>query len=539
MCSYILLFLFYCYFEYIDHSRGKKLLRLARRVSGLLMQLTVFEIATPAHLKPPETLTEKQVRLNKDTKVAIPREKNDSELNEKSADVEAGFAEFRTAKSRVDYREAPTLRILGYDPRSKRKSVFIAVPQAVKEVAGGGYSPYLDDSHRRELARIVCEALLLYFPRGKPFELSLPWSGATQEVTNAMAGGEKNSWRSSADRTNKRPGKIFRSALRVNALELVVTIYSQTTMKAIAPTEGAEAISGGTNADGGEDGEGAAPGTKYIELKQIIANFYSVAASEAYELLVTEDEQIARVKRPIMSFEEGVIRAAAIRRLCKFFEAKLIEDPTDDKKKILDCKLLGPGRDFVTEYQMIKPNQNPGDDVRPVGVPSVFLPLDTCGIQLYRQGISRQVDPAEASSLETRRKKNKNSDKDFIISIYTKSEAEGPERGLVVKIYEKETSFTVILHIGPSELIRLTAKEGEYELLRNMVRARETSEEYILDEIETKFTALTDKGEELNKVNKFQQVLFNILINEIGMRMDAENKLTAYIKSAPRGVPPA
>lgn len=525
--------------QFVDHARGKKLLRLARRVSGLLMQLTVFEIATPDHLKPAETLAEKQTRLAKDTKVAIPREKNDSDLNEKGADVEIGYAEFRTSKSRLEYREAPTLRILGYDPRSKRKCVFIAVPQAVKEVAGGGYSPYLDAQRRRELARIVCEALLLYFPRGKPFELSLPWSGATQEVTNAMAGGEKNSWRSSADRINKRPGKIFRSALRINSLELVVTMYSQTSKKAVAPTEdaGPPGVSIG-DAEGAENADGAVPGTKYVELKQIIANFYSVAASEAYELLITEEEQIARVKRPIMSFEDGAIRAAAIRRLCRFFEAKLVEDPTDDKKKILDCKLLGPGRDFVTEYQMIKPNQNPGEDVRPVGVPSVFLPLDTCGVQLFRQGISRQVDPVEASSLESRRKKNKNAEKDFIITIYTKSESEGPERGLVVKIYEKESSCTVILHIGPSELIRLTEQEGEYELLRNMVRARETSEDYILDEIETKFTALTEKGDELNKVNKFQQVLFSIIIREIGIRMDAENKLTAYIKSAPRGIPP-
>lgn len=33
----------------VEHMRGKKLLRLARRVSGLLMQLTVFEIPTPIH----------------------------------------------------------------------------------------------------------------------------------------------------------------------------------------------------------------------------------------------------------------------------------------------------------------------------------------------------------------------------------------------------------------------------------------------------------------------------------------------------------
>lgn len=516
----------------LEHSRGKKILRMARRVSGLLMQLTVFEIPTPENLKPKKTLEQKQALLKANITVPIPRADNSSALAEQPLDVEKGFAETRTQRHNVDSREAPTLRVLGYDPRSKRKSVLIVVPDACQEVAGGQYSPYLESDRRREMARIVCEALLLYFPRGKPFELTLPWSGAAQEVTNAMAGDGKTSWRSSADRVNKRPGKLFRSALKINSLELVVTFYSQVTTKTIS-TDGVE-VEGTTISDTKIE--------RTVVCNHLIANFYSVAASEAFELLVTEDEQVERIKRPAAKYEEGAIRAAALRRLSRFFKAKLAEDPEDDKKKVLVITLLPPGRDFVSEYEQIRPNDAPGEDVRPVGVPAVFMPLDTCGVQLFRQGIARRVETGSTSSnldrSEEHKRRKGDPEKDFIVTVYTKSEQEGAERGLVVKIYEKISSHTIVLHIGPSELMRLCEKEREFDLLRDMVTARESSNMHTVDAIEEAFVAVTTKGEELAVSNRFQDRLVSIVINDIAIRMDAEGKMTAYLISAPRGIAP-
>ena len=45
--------------------------------------------------------------------------------------------------------------------------------KASTELAGGGYSPFLEPERRRELAKIICEALLLSFPKYKGFLFSI------------------------------------------------------------------------------------------------------------------------------------------------------------------------------------------------------------------------------------------------------------------------------------------------------------------------------------------------------------------------------
>ncbi len=315
-------------------------------------------------------------------------------------------------------------------------------PAAVIEVCGGEFSPYLDPYRRVELARIVCDTLVLVFPSGRPFEVIVPWSGAKQSISTAEVSktDTKISTRSSADRVVQRKGKLFRSILRISKNDLLVSVYSHTL----------SAVSDDPNS------------------RALIFNFYSPAVSQSTEVLVTEPEQVERVGKPVLQVSEGIMRAAVvsavlavvdlsciaiyvvlrqslsliqkfltgllifvvdslqIRRLCRFFAAQIVVDVLDPTLKTLEVDLLGPGKDYVTDYQMVQP-ELPGSEGRPVGVPGVFFPLDTCGRPLDRRGIMlKNRDKAKPS-------------REFVVSIFTKSSNENPERGLVVKLYDRRS----------------------------------------------------------------------------------------------------
>ena len=53
----------------------------------------------------------------------------------------------------------------------------------------------------------------------------------------------------------------------------------------------------------------------------------------------------------------------------------MIPDMSSDgpDRKVLHVVLRPPKKDFLTEYGQVKPTP-PGEDIRPVGVPAVFLP---------------------------------------------------------------------------------------------------------------------------------------------------------------------
>lgn len=493
----------------LEKLRGKKLSRIARRISGLLMQLTVFEVADDEEEEKKtgdgwrETGEEREARLIKEKerrkKIAHDQEQMDKELDDRalmfkrkevSDDVEIGPADKRSV-TRIPVFEAPTLRVIGYDPGSRRKVSFIASPALLVEIAGGIYSPFLDPGRRRELAKVLCESLLLVFPRGKPFELVVPWSGAPKVGTTALAGA-KNSTRSSSERVIKRPGKIFRSAMRISNIDVIVTIYSLIT----AANE-----------------------------KQIVCNFYARAASESTEVVLTEKEQIDRINGLVMSFTEGIVRATALRRLCKFFMAQLEEDPEDSLKKILIIDLLNPSQDFIGDYHDVGVPRV-GENIRPIGVPSVFMPLDTCGIQIHRRGMTIMNQDKKLGR------------KDYIVTVYTKDNNSPPEKGLVIKMYERGDSETAILHLGSSELIRLCEAAGEIDLIRDMVYARKEVDEEVLDEVEMPFISVTTKGDKLHLKNKLVNYFIDIVLAQIGVKTNPQLKIYPYIKNAKRGLPP-
>ena len=487
----------------VGKLRGKKILRLARRVSGLLMQLTVFEL--PKSEIEQENEDDKEGDDDKEKEEEkIYDEINNSALFKKSSnnDKVDGVSKFHIdenmlSKTKIPRFIAPTMRVIGYDPKSKRKVVLLASPEMMLELSGGMYSPYLDPSRRRDLAKILCEALLLHFPRGKPFELNVAWSGAKSLSTAVASDRKGSSWRSSADRVVKRPGKIFRSAVRVSKLELLVTLYVQQTVNHL-------------------EGEQA---NLNLE-KRIIFNFYSTAASEAAEIMVNEDDQIKRIGSTIMSFPDGPIRATVIRRFLRFFQAALMEDPEDMHRKILKVDFAAPKKDFVNEYKNIGVSQ-PGEDIRPVGVPEVFLPLDTCGRVIHRRGMT-------LTNLED---KNNIITKDYVVTIYTKSKDEEPERGLVIKMYERGKSDVAILHLGASQCYRLSDEAGEPDLMRDIVAAKELMDGEDLDNLEVNFQTFTKKGDIENERNKLINLLCDIVLADLGVKTNPQQQLLPFIKS--------
>eukprot|EP01035_Chromulina_nebulosa_P024934 gene24934-32492_t len=198
-------------------------------------------------------------------------------------------------------------RLEAYPPPAFRILSYLAEPQAIVEVCGGVFSPYLHPDKRRELSRIM-----RWFS-SSPVEISHSNYSCHATVSRDEM---KVSNRSSAERVIQRAGKLFRSALKITGNELVVSVYSHVV----------SAVTGDT---------------------QLIFNFYSPKVSDAVEVVMNQDEQLKRIGRPIL--------------LCRFFKSDIRVDVSDDKRTL---------------------------HVRPVGIPGVFFPLDTCGRILHRRGMT-------------------------------------------------------------------------------------------------------------------------------------------------------
>ena len=466
-----------CLNAFLVHSRGRKILRVAKRVNGLLLQLVVFELPRDGKI---------EAKMTEDERLA----QKIKQEEENEANKPAARSQLKKRES-MKLFEAPPLRVVAYDPRSKKRAVLIVPPDAVTEVAGGSYSQYLEPERRRELGRIVAESLELTFPRGGGFNLVVPWSGAKSVSTGAVDRG-KASWRSSAERVLQRPGKIFRSAVRISNYDILVSVYVV-----------------GMASDGSMSSD-----------KTIVVNFYSTTVSESTEIRIPEDVQTEYLGQPIMDFLQGDTRAIAIRNMCKFFHADIFEDPGDSTKKVLEVELMPKRKGFVSDYKDIG-LPRPEDDLRAVGVPQVFMPPDATGKLLFRK--STRVYMEECDRL---------SDVEYVVSIYTKSQMEGAERGVVAKVYDPENSQTVVLHYGPREVMRLCDAADQNDLLRDIVTMREFVIDGPKDELEEGFISLTEKGESLEKMNKLTSILSDILVKDLGITTNSQGQRALYSRTS-------
>ena len=460
-------------------SRGRKIVRVAKRVSGLLLQLVVFE------------LPKDEGGFEEEKK--DPEEDERETLKNKNAELDAKL--FKKDRVRTQQKKrsgleilvAPPLRVVGYDPRSKKRTILLVPPDAVAEVAGGGYSQYLQEDRRRELGRIVCESLQLTFPRGGGFELILPWSGLSSNKVLG-SGGAKMSWRSSADRVLQRAGKLFRAGIRLFQYDIIVSVY------ATLITDGSA-----SEAD-----------------KTIVVNFYAAVASEATEMSLNADLQKEYMGKPLLEFLPGDTRGVAIRNLCKYFRPDISEDPSDASKKILHVELLPKRKGFISDYKEVG-LPPPEADLRASGVPAVHMPPDATGDTMFRN--NRKLYKFELEDM---------TDIEYMMSIFTKAKGCGPERGVVVKVYDSEMCQTIVLHYGPMEVLRLCEEGDHPDLMRDIVSAREQVTDGPKDSLEEGFVSLTEKGETLKKIKNLSDIFCQIVMNDVGIKESSQGERVLY-----------
>mgnify|MGYP003709500145 CR=1 FL=1 len=273
--------------------------------------------------------------------------------------------------------------------------------------------------------------------------------------------------------------------------------------------------------------------TRYESLAPELTAHYAVRYTDTFSalnLLLSNTSLSANcvfcVLAAILHFGEGAQRSVAIRRLCKYFRAEIIEDIMDPNKKTLVVVLLPPDKGFITDYQQVAAS-DPGEEIRPVGIPGVFFPLDTCGKALHRQGMS----------LPNRERSKPN--KDYLVTVYTKSMLENAERGLVVKLYDRAISETAVLHIGASELIRICEHFDEPDLLKDLVLAQAEEDSLELDDIEKGFSELTAKGDLRRKTQSLINRLMEIVLGDLGYYISPQDTVVPYIRSGPRGIFPS
>ena len=460
--------------------RGTKIVRIARRVSGQLLQLTVFEV--PMEIM--EGLTRPGTSGND-----APGLNSGSTASSKTSPMKGGVADESRLISVTKY-PPPTLRVVGYDPRTRRKLVCIAPAEAVTEISGGVYSPYLDPAKRRELAKMLCEALLLVFPRGKPFELLVPWSGADPEAMSAAVMGDKGSWRTAEESSKKRAGKFFRAGLRVGKLDLVVTAYSPV-------------VGGNTGVQ-----DGKAMQKELMELP-ITLNFYSNGTSQTCDVVITKQQQIERIGHTITSVADGPPRAAAVRRFCKFFKAEHVE--MNGKVKLV-VALLPPDKGFLVDYENVG-LPYPGEDTKPVGVPAPFIPLDQQGKFLHRCAATLSSKSGDVP------------DTAYVVNFYTKSKETGIERGMVIKFYDTKQSEYSILHVGAAELQRICERNEDPEIIHDLIETKKRLDKQPkVDELEEGLESLTEKGEFGLELQQLSLKLIEYVLDELCVMSDAMNK---------------
>jgi hypothetical protein len=185
-------------------------------------------------------------------------------------------------------------------------------------------------------------------------------------------------------------------------------------------------------------------------------------------------------------------------------------------------ELLDPKNKFGAEYNSIG-TPDPGENVRPVGIPAVFLPLNTCGNTIHRRGMTiENHDP----SLGT---------KNYVVTVFTKSTTEGPEKGLVIKIYESGFSETAVLHLGHTEMLRILREADEPELLKDIVNIQLKLNNLELDQLENSFEDVTEKGNIVQEKNHMVNHMVDLILQKIGIRSVPNTKILPYIKNDGKG----
>jgi hypothetical protein len=370
------------------------------------------------------------------------------------------------------------------------------------EVAGGLHSLYLDISKRKELAKIVCNALMVIKRRGHPFELTSQTRLRGFKQIDSMSLSSIQSSTEDADLIFHRKGKLCRFGAKISNLQVIVTFFTlNTTPSSILNEESSDANDA-----------------------SIVINIYSSVRSLSCELIVTSDQQIQRLGKTIVSYKEGHVRATSLRHLCRFIQLDLIHASADSETQQLTAKLISPEKEFLAHYENVGV-ATPGEELNVIGAPVAFLPLNTLGDLFHRRVVRLPCDSAQLLH------------QDCMISLYTKSIALTPDRGVVMKLYESESRHTTTLHVGPIQLQRSCEAANEIDLLHDLASACLHAADYkTLDPVEQAVVALTTRGDDISRMERIMYRFADVLLADIRLRLGVLEVLVPYFVSAPKPI---
>lgn len=413
-------------------ARGRKILRQAQEIDGVLMHITAFEMP----------------------------------LSETQSSV------------------IPPLRYVAYNPRAQHTCKLLVPPDATAEIlsaldeelAGALKKPstrLLHPANRFDLARAVSSRFRLRCFHRAPAEIILPWSKAPCEglspfgadpEPDALAderqpGAPRDAreqqrkilrtdrlTRPAEDRVLKREHLLVRRMTRISNHEVIVSIFGP-----------------------------PAPDLHALEI-----NVYLTRIRRSVELRLNAEEQQKSLGCVILqTYVEGEPRQSAFDFLLRHLElhgvpskknqreiqSELREDELD--KEILESRRHSSisltlatdlEKPWLRAYRTLDTSA-PVQASRPEGIPVRFVPSDTKGDMVLRKGMTIPNGG------------------EVIVTVSTRAKGEPASHGLVIDVYDAVTSYTATLHIVEQELRRLV--DYDENKFQTPDRLRATVEEVI------------------------------------------------------------
>lgn len=408
-------------------ARGKKVLRQAQEIEGVLMHVTAFEMPLQA----------------------------ENSLNVVTSELMGQSSAWPLCA------KLPPLRFVTYNPRAQHTCKFLVPPEAIAEVLvalddklqGALNKPSArlrDPANRFDLARAVAAQFRLQCFHRAPPEVYLPWSQAEKQpalpngadpepdaLVDARQPGAPEGTREQhrqrkilrmdcitrppEDIVRKRTHRVLRRMTRVSEHEVIISVF--------APPEPKHALD---------------------------INVYLTRLRRAVELRVSADEQRCSLGRAVLEHQQGEPREAAFDFLLRHLrlhgvpttmekddveklDDEMVEDAIHLSKKsqsILLTLATSPDKPWLTAYQNLDTSVSV-QSKRPEGHPVCFVPADTKGDLVVRKGI-RIPHGGEV-----------------LVTVSSRAPGEPPSHGLVIEAYDPVTSYTATLHIVAQELLKL------------------------------------------------------------------------------------
>eukprot|EP00752_Nemacystus_decipiens_P012886 g11406.t2 len=311
---------------------------------------------------------------------------------------------------------APTLRFIAYDPKTQVQLVSVVQPGAVLELGGGPHSPWMAQDKREVLAEILAQALRLKTGYDGSPSLVLPWSGENLAFVDEVQAGE--TCRPRRDKVlacEKRDGlsRLAVFSTRATDYEVVVTVFAETDLLSPVPAPVAQ------DSDI-EDGEGPT----------LTFNLYCPKLSQSVDIGLPHALQKMMTGRNILHFPKGEARSSAIRRSARFL---CITSPPSSHGLQAEF-LFAPQKPWLVAYNELDASDHPSTR-RPRGQPLIFIPGDTDGDLIASKGVS--IDGFRV-----------------LLSVHTKERGRPGREGLILEVYNAETSASSILHLSASHLLK-------------------------------------------------------------------------------------